>query len=66
MFAAGGSTDSRQLAQLQMLYDARGHRLEEMTAELKRVTEDGDREIRILHHKLGLKQGHYLLFMIHV
>ena len=54
---SGGSTDTRQFTQLQILYEARGRRIEELVGEVSRLQEDGDREIRILKHKLTLAQG---------
>lgn len=53
----GGSAVERQLAQLRILYDARGRRIDELTSELEKIREDGDREVRILKHKLTLTQG---------
>ena len=53
----GGSPESRRLAQLQILYNARGRKIEELDRDLKEVQDDSDREIRILKHKLALAQG---------
>ena len=53
----GLSTDNRDFNQLQILYKARGQRLEELTSQFQRLQEDSDREIRIQKHKLTLMQG---------
>jgi hypothetical protein len=42
---------------MRILYDARGKRIEELSSELEKVREDGDRDIRILKHKLTLSEG---------
>ena len=51
---ADGSADSRRLGQLQVLYNARGRKIEELDLELKTLTESSEREARILKHKLAL------------
>ena len=56
VFFIGGSPDNRRLGQLQVLYNARGRKIEELDRELKSVTESSEREIRILKHKLALSQ----------
>ncbi|XP_033108121.1 centrosomal protein of 152 kDa-like isoform X3 [Anneissia japonica] len=53
----GGSSDSRHLGQLQILYKARGRELEELRQQLKQVTEEGARETRVLNHQLALSDG---------
>ena len=54
---AGGEADVRQLAQLKILYNARGRKLEELTQQLTQARDEGDREIRILAHQAALKEG---------
>ncbi len=56
---AGGSPESRRLSQLQILYNARGRKIEELDRELKELQDDSDREIRIIKHKLVLTEGNY-------
>ena len=46
-----------QYNQLEILYRARGNKIEELISEVKQVKDDSDREIRILKHKLSLMQG---------
>ncbi len=50
------SAERRQMAQLQILYKARGRKLEELTNELHILKEDSGREIRMLKHQLNLTQ----------
>ena len=45
------------MAQLQILYNARGKRIDEMTKELDSVKDDLSREIRLLKHELSLAKG---------
>ena len=56
-----GAPESRRLAQLQILYNARGRKIEELDRELKSVKDDSDREIRILKHKMALLQGRLMI-----
>ena len=56
IFSAGDTAESRQLAQLKILYDARGRRLEEIDKEYRVFKEETDREIRILKHRLALTE----------
>ena len=42
----GDSAERRQMAQLQILYKARGRKLEELTNDLQILREDSSREIR--------------------
>ena len=51
------SGSNQQVEQLQILYAARGRKLDEVTLQLKTLREDSDREIRIVKHKLTLAQG---------
>ncbi|CAH1789680.1 unnamed protein product, partial [Owenia fusiformis] len=53
----GRSTESDQLAQLQILYKARGREVERLKKELTTVTEDNEREIRTLKHRVALLEG---------
>ena len=57
LLSVDGTADKRQLSQLQILYDARGRQIEELTYTLQRQTDVGDKEIRILMHKLTLASG---------
>ena len=41
-----GSAEQRQMAQLQILYKARGRKLEELTNDLHILKDDSSREIR--------------------
>lgn len=49
----GGSSEQKGLAQLQILYKARGRKLDELTEELTSVKQDSAREIRLLQHKVS-------------
>ncbi|XP_070536421.1 centrosomal protein of 152 kDa-like isoform X2 [Ptychodera flava] len=55
--STGGLGDAQQLAQIQILYKARGRRLEELTSEVEILKEEKGREIRILNHKLAVSEG---------
>ena len=57
------SGSNHQVEQLQILYAARGRKLEELTEQLKTLKDNSDREIRILKHKLTLAQGIPILFV---
>ena len=46
-----------QYNQLEILYRARGSKIEELITNNKQVKDDSDREIRILKHKLTLLEG---------
>ncbi|XP_048749329.2 centrosomal protein of 152 kDa-like isoform X2 [Ostrea edulis] len=52
-----GAFDNRQLAQLQILYKARGSKLEEMTRDFEHYKQETSREIRILKHQISLTKG---------
>ncbi|XP_045184514.2 trichohyalin-like isoform X1 [Mercenaria mercenaria] len=52
-----GSGENQQLAQLQILYKARGRRIEELTNEIEVVKSESGREIRILKHQLSVSKG---------
>lgn len=49
--------ENSRLGQLQVLYNARGRKIEELDRELKEVQESSARDVRILKHKLSLLQG---------
>eukprot|EP00794_Sanderia_malayensis_P017488 gene17488-19237_t len=51
------SLTSNENAQLRILYDARGRKLEDLGQLLKETNEGKDKEIRILQHKLTLLTG---------
>lgn len=57
---AGGSPESRRLSQLQILYNARGRKIEELDRELRTLQDDSEKEIRITNHKLALTEGELL------
>ena len=44
----GDSAERRQMAQLQILYKARGRKLEELTNDLQILREDSSRETRYI------------------
>ena len=46
-----------QYNQLEILYRARGSKIEELITTAKQDQDDSDREIRILKHKLTLLEG---------
>ena len=48
-----------QYNQLEILYRARGSKIEELITNNKQDKDDSDREIRILKHKLTLLEGMY-------
>ena len=52
-----GHGDSRQLAQLEILYKAKCSKLDDVTDVLKSLKEESDREIRVLKHRISLLQG---------
>ncbi|KAH3868060.1 hypothetical protein DPMN_031196 [Dreissena polymorpha] len=54
-----GSGDSQQLAQLQILYKARGRKLEELTNEMEVLKGESGRELRILKHQLSVAKGRW-------
>ena len=54
---AGGVTNDQQLVQLNILYEARGKRIEELQAELEAKTADSAKQIRILQHQLSISDG---------
>ncbi|XP_064645190.1 centrosomal protein of 152 kDa-like [Lineus longissimus] len=53
----GGAPDTRQLAQLQILYSARGRKLDEMTRNYEALKEEAARDTRIMKHKLAKIEG---------
>ena len=52
-FSLGGASEQKGLAQLQILYKARGRKIEELTEELASVKQESTREIRLLQHKVS-------------
>lgn len=57
VYLTAGALDGRQLAQLQILYKARGNKLEEMTKDFDQYKAETSREIRILKHQISLAKG---------
>ncbi|KAJ8036612.1 hypothetical protein HOLleu_20634 [Holothuria leucospilota] len=53
----GGTSSNQQLTQMQILYQARGRELEQLTGQLRILQEESAREKRILNHQLALAQG---------
>ena len=49
--------ENGRLGQLQILYNARGRKIEELDNQLKQLQDDSSREIRILKHKMALIEG---------
>ncbi|KAL3884693.1 hypothetical protein ACJMK2_024805 [Sinanodonta woodiana] len=52
-----GSGEGQQLAQLQILYKARGRKVEELTRDMEDLKQATAREIRILKHQLSVAKG---------
>ncbi|XP_060584200.1 golgin subfamily A member 4-like isoform X2 [Ruditapes philippinarum] len=52
-----GNGENQQLAQLQILYKARGRKIEELTNEIEVVKSESGRELRILKHQLSVAKG---------
>ncbi|OWF36520.1 trichohyalin-like [Mizuhopecten yessoensis] len=52
-----GGLDPRQYSQLQVLYKARGRKLEEITNEYEILKQETSREIRILKHQVSVAKG---------
>lgn len=53
----GGCGENQQLAQLQILYKARGRKIEELSNEIEVLKSDSGREMRILKHQLSVARG---------
>ncbi|XP_038058353.1 centrosomal protein of 152 kDa-like isoform X2 [Patiria miniata] len=53
----GGDEETRQMAQLQILYKARGRELDQLGNQLQVLKEESGRDKRILNHQLALAQG---------
>ena len=49
------------MAQLEILYQARGREIRELTAKLEALEEASAREKRILNHQLAMAQGRQIL-----
>ncbi len=58
----GGMTHEQQLAQLNILYEARGNRLKELQSELDIRSAESAKQARILQHQLSLAEGKLLLY----
>lgn len=52
-----GDHYSNQSSQLQVLYEARGRKIESLQMELEEKAENYSKELRILNHKLVLATG---------
>jgi len=51
------NTWSEREAQMRVLLDAKGHKIEELQCTLNEVKESSEREIRILKHQLLMMTG---------
>lgn len=49
---------------MQILYQARGRELEQLTGQLRMLQEESAREKRILNHQLALAQGEYVFHLL--
>lgn len=47
----------QDIAQLEILYQARGREINNLTAQLEALREESAREKRILNHQLAMAQG---------
>jgi hypothetical protein len=52
-----------KLAQLEILYELREKKIQEMAAEMNALRDDTGREIRILKHQLSSAQGMSFMFL---
>ena len=52
-----GTADDQQMAQLQILYKARGSKIEDLVNEMDLLKQGMGREIRILKHHLSMAKG---------
>lgn len=50
-------TSGRQMTQLQILYKARGKKIDELTRELDDIKADSARQSRMLSHQLAMAKG---------
>ncbi|XP_014664790.1 PREDICTED: centrosomal protein of 152 kDa-like isoform X2 [Priapulus caudatus] len=53
---AGGGGDGSEVAQLRILYGARGRRIDELTRQYESLQEESAREVRLLRHKLTMAE----------
>lgn len=63
---AGESEEAQQLSQLRILYESRGRRLEDLTAELEAFRQESSKERRMLKHHLSLAQGQLNLEKLYI
>ena len=56
----------QQSSQLQVLYEARGRKIESLQIELEEKEENYSKELRILNHKLVLATGVYIITCVEV
>ena len=63
--ASGFSEDGSQDVQLQILYKARGRKIEELTRKLENQEEEMAKEIRVLNHQNALLKGTCMTPIIH-
>ena len=54
---SGSSVEAHQLQQLQVLYDARGHKIADVMGEFSVYKDTTEREMRGLQHKCTMLQG---------
>ena len=59
-----GTADDQQMAQLQILYKARGSKIEDLVNEMDLLKQGMGREIRILKHHLSMAKGKYFMVKI--
>ena len=59
----GGAQDT---VQLQILYKARGRKIEELTQMLTNQEEEMTKEIRILNHQIAMMKGTYTQYLIYL
>lgn len=53
-------TSGRQMTQLQILYKARGKRIDELTRELEDIKADAARQNRMTNHQLAIARGEFV------
>ena len=56
-----GTADDQQMAQLQILYKARGSKIEDLVNEMDLLKQGMGREIRILKHHLSMAKGKFFM-----
>ena len=57
IFLKSGDPDSHLLSRLQILYQARGRKIDELNLALQEMQNASTRESRILQHRIRLVQG---------